>query len=173
MCNRYRNDPESMQSLPTWRDYISWSDDSLSGEPATEVFPKYRGMVIRAEDGKRIADTMAWGVPLTVPGKRPGTTIKKRVTNVRNLTSSFWRSMLVKPAQRCLVPFTIFAEPKIGEGRENHWFLVPGVDASAFAGIWRASDEGNVYAILTCEQNPFSRTAAPKGDARHSSSRRL
>ena len=162
MCNRYRNDPESMQSLPTWRDYISWSDDSLKGEPATEVFPKFQGMVIRAEDGKRIADTMAWGVPLTVPGKRPGTIIKKRVTNVRNLTSSFWRSMLVQPAQRCFVPFTIFAEPKMGKGRDNHWFMVPGVEVSAFAGIWRPSDEGNVYAFLTCEPNPLVAPLHPK-----------
>ena len=162
MCNRYRNDPEAMRTLPTWREYISWSDGSLRGEPATEVFPKYRGMIVRTEDGKRIADTMAWGVPITVPGKRPGTTITKRVTNVRNLTSPFWRSMLVKPAQRCLVPFTIFAEPIIGEGRENHWFSIPGVEVSAFAGIWRPSNEGNVYAFLTCEPNPLVAPLHPK-----------
>ncbi len=95
-------------------------------------------------------------------GEASGTTITKRVTNVRNLTSSFWRSMLMKPAQRCLVPFTTFAEPKIGEGRENHWFTLSGVEVSAFAGIWRPSDEGNVYAFLTCEPNPLVAPLHPK-----------
>lgn len=41
--------------------------------------------------------------PPPVAGARP-------VTNVRNLTSPFWRSALTTPANRCLVPVTAFAE---------------------------------------------------------------
>ena len=67
-------------------------------------------------------EAMQWGVPLRMAGKRPGTSVLKRITNVRNLSSPFWRSMIANPKQRCLVPFTEFAEPKIGAGREEHWF---------------------------------------------------
>ena len=52
-------------------------------------------------------------------GKRQGTTVTKHVTNERNLDSLFWRSMLADLARHCLVPFTQFAEPKIGAGATN------------------------------------------------------
>ncbi|WP_373491755.1 SOS response-associated peptidase family protein [Parasphingorhabdus sp.] len=77
------------------------------------------------------------------------------LTNVRNLSSPFWRSMLTKPDNRCLVPFTQFAEPKPNAGREECWLKVNEASVSAFAGIWRPSDEGNVFASLTCESNPL------------------
>ena len=105
---------------------------------------------------------MQWGVPLTMKGKRPGTTVTKRITNVRNLSSPFWRSMLTKPQHRCLVPFTRFAEPKAGAGREECWFKVKETPVSAFAGIWRPSDEGDVFAFLTCEPNPLVKPVHPK-----------
>src|SRR3546814_2366438 len=60
--------------------------------------------------------------PYTTLFRSPGSMITKRVTNVRNLASPFWRSMLSKPEQRCLVPFTRFAEPKPNAGREEIWF---------------------------------------------------
>ena len=44
----------------------------------------------------------------------------QHVTNVRNLASPFWRSMLVNPERRCLVPSSAFAEPKIGAGRKRN-----------------------------------------------------
>lgn len=148
-----------MAELQTWREYIGWSlDDAID----TDVWPKREGLVARIDGDKRVMDRMTWGVPLTVPGKRPGTTIAKNVTNVRNLTSPFWRSMLSKPVQRCLVPFTAFAEPKIGQGRAEHWFTVTGEPVAAFAGIWRPSEAGNVYAFLTCEPNPLVAPLHPK-----------
>ncbi|MEJ6677956.1 SOS response-associated peptidase family protein, partial [Parasphingorhabdus sp.] len=77
-------------------------------------------------------------------------------------SSPFWRSMLTKPENRCLVPFTQFAEPKPKAGREECWFKVNETPVSAFAGIWRPSDEGNVYAFLTCEPNPLVKPIHPK-----------
>ena len=146
MCNHYRNNPDA---IPTWREYIGavqreeeWSDIKV------DVWPKYQGIVARIDKGQTILDRMAWGVPITLPGKREGTTITKRVTNVRNLASPFWRSMISKPAQRCLVPFSIFAEPKPNVGREEVWFKVNDAPVSAFAGIWRPSVEDNVYPSL-------------------------
>lgn len=160
MCNHYRNNPDA---IPTWREYIGaapheeeWSDIKI------DVWPKYQGIVARVEDGQTILDSMAWGVPITLPGKREGTTVTKRVTNVRNLTSPFWRSMISKPAQRCLVPFSTFAEPKPNAGREEVWFKVNDAPVSAFAGIWRPSVEGNVFAFLTCEPNPLVAPIHPK-----------
>ena len=45
--------------------------------------------------------------------------------------------MLAKPEQRCLVPFSSFAEPQIGEGRAEHWFHIKDRPVAAFAGVWR------------------------------------
>jgi putative SOS response-associated peptidase YedK len=157
VCNHYRNDPDK---LSTWREYIAW--DLYERLPQPDVWPKRPALIVRTVDGGRALDSMAWGVPLTVPGKRPGTTISKRVTNVRNLASPFWRSMLARPEQRCLVPFTAFAEPLPGAGRAEAWFAVKDAPMSAFAGIWRPSDEGNVFAFLTCEPNPLIAPIHPK-----------
>ncbi len=162
MCNHFRSDPTMLRELPTWCEYISWDIHIPAAEPVADVWPKYQALIVRTEGAARVADTMAWGVPHTLPGKRPGTTITKRVTNVRNLSSSFWKSMLAKPEQRCLVPFTQFAEPKIGMGREEHWFKVSSEPLAAFAGIWRQSTEGRVFAFLTCEPNPLVAPLHPK-----------
>ncbi len=121
-----------------------------------------KGIVARVDGGRKILDSMAWGVPITLPGKRPGTTITKHVTNVRTLTSPFWRSMLSKPEQRCLVPFSTFAEPKPNAEREEVWVKVTDAPVAAFAGIWRPSVKGNVYAFLTCEPNPLFAPIHPK-----------
>lgn len=159
MCNHYRNDPDH---IPTWREYIGADEGSPFSEIKIEVWPRYQGVVARAVEGKRVLDTMQWGVPLKMKGKRPGSTVTKRITNVRNLSSSFWRSMLTKPDNRCLVPFNEFAEPKPDAGREEVWFNVNDAPVSAFAGIWRSTDEGNAFAFLTCEPNPLVKPVHPK-----------
>lgn len=157
MCNHYRNRPEA---ISTWREYIAW--DLYDQLPEPDLWPKRKALVARVQDGRRGLDSMAWGVPLTLPGKRPGVTVTKHVTNVRNLSSPFWRSLLASPAQRCLVPFSSFAEPKAGTGRAEHWFAVTGAPLSAFAGIWRATEAGNVFAFLTCAPNPLVAPLHPK-----------
>lgn len=156
MCNHYRNHPEAISS---WREYIEW--DLYERLPEPDLWPKRQALVVRMAGGRRAMDAMTWGVPLKLAGKRPGTTVTKHVTNVRNLTSPFWKSVLTSPSQRCLVPFTSFAEPKIGAGREEHWFTVNS-QPSAFAGIWRPSEAGNVFAFLTCEPNPLVAELHPK-----------
>jgi putative SOS response-associated peptidase YedK len=70
--------------------------------------------------------------------------------------------MLTKPENRCLVPFTQFAEPKPNAGREEVWFSVNEAEVSAFAGIWRFTEEGPAYAFLTCEPNPLVAPIHPK-----------
>ena len=43
------------------------------------------------------------------------------LTNVRNTDSKYWRTYLTKPAQRCLVPVTSFAEPDNNQGPRSIW----------------------------------------------------
>lgn len=166
MCNHYRNDPAMMEKLQTWREYIGWSLDQPAYPDAVEVlgdaWPRRPAFIVRDMGEGALLDVMQWGIPRTMPGKRPGTTVTKRVTNVRNLASPFWRSMLTKPEQRCIVPFTRFAEPKPNAGREEVWFNVTAAPISAFAGIWRPTNEGNAFAFLTCEPNPLVALIHPK-----------
>lgn len=166
MCNHYANIPQARQWMQTWREYVGWAiERPLPPElrtPAADVWPRRTALIVRNTGAGAVFDGMIWGVPLTVAGKRPGTKVVKRITNVRNLESPFWRSMLRQPAQRCLVPFSSFAEPEPGGGRAEIWFEMAGAPGGAFAGIWRASPEGDVFAFLTCEPNPLVAPVHPK-----------
>jgi putative SOS response-associated peptidase YedK len=166
MCNHYRNIPGGQEALSTWREYIGW-DIKRPLPPelqsvADDVWPKRNAMVVRSDDGGAFVDVMQWGVPLTMQGKREGSTVTKHITNVRNLQSPFWRSTLAAASQRCLVPFTAFAEPLAGQGRAEAWFGLSGERIGAFAGLWRRHDGCNVFAFLTCEPNPLIAPIHPK-----------
>jgi putative SOS response-associated peptidase YedK len=129
---------------------------------ATEsVSVKYPGTVIRWDGDRQIVERMAWGIVTTIKGAR-GQPLKKAVTNVRNLSSPNWKATLASPAQRCLVPFSRFAEPKIGEGRAEHWFSVAARPTACFAGIWRVSEGLPRFAFLTCAPNPLVAPLHPK-----------
>ena len=164
MCNHYRNLEKEMRE---WAELERAIIADIDNTPDPNVWPKRQGYVLRNESSRRVIETMQWGVPLTVPGKREGTTRTKYVTNVRNLQSSFWKSMLSDPAQRCLVPFAEFAEPKPGKDPETGrpaewWFSIADRQIAAFAGIWRPSKAGNVYAFLTCAPNAVVKPKHPK-----------
>ena len=82
-------------------------------------------------DGERELTMMRWGFP---PPPNLGT---RPVTNVRNLSSSYWRGWL-KPEWRCLVPATSFCEYTDSQPKVPHWFaLAEDRPLFAFAGIWR------------------------------------
>ncbi len=105
------------------------------------------------------AKAMRWGFP-----PPPSASHGRVVTNLRNTDSPFWRPWLV-PAQRCLVPFTTFAEYTDSSPRREAWFALAGDRNACFAGIWRPwrGDRGTksapvsgdhlVFAILTCAPN--------------------
>lgn len=110
------------------------------------VSPGREGIIVRATEGVRSLETMTWGWPNPRGGKA--------VANVRNYESRFWRSALNNPERRCLVPFTQFQEwtavPDHITGKKRaHWFSVPSRPIAAFAGIWRPSKEGVIFAFLT------------------------
>jgi putative SOS response-associated peptidase YedK len=160
MCNHYEGHPDF---IPTWAEFIGYrAPAEMFNDAKLDIWPRRKAPVAINREGERALEMLQWGVPRTMAGKRPGTTVTKRVTNVRNLTSPFWRSMLSSPAQRCLVPFSRFAEPKPNAGREEVWFAVNDAPVSAFAGIWRTSTEGDVFAFLTCEPNPLVIEVHPK-----------
>lgn len=162
MCNHYRNNPDGLAQIPLWRDYVA---QLHLGDAMADMWPGRTGIVAMMRDGAKSAALMSWGISLTVAGKRPGTHVKKRVTNVRNLQSAFWRPMLTHASQRCLVPFTEFAEPDGRPNRGETWFRVMTEDVAAFAGIWRPpTGDGAMaeFAFLTCEPNPLVGAIHPK-----------
>lgn len=131
--------------------------------PPPELFPKRLAWTVRVEDGRRVLDAMRWGFPMRVRGTG-GSTTEKPVTNVRNLSSPFWRSALKTPERRCLVPFTAFSEygPGPKGGKPLYWFDVPSRPIASFAGIWRPLEEGGAFAFLTCEPNSLVAPVHPK-----------
>jgi len=176
MCNLFRlRGPENVAALFDAR------PPELPFDLKPDTYPKYEALVVRKEwprlaesargadrsgHGERLVECMAWGIVRTMPGKS-GKPVKKAVTNVRNLESPFWRSTIANPAQRCLVPFTSFAEPRPGKDPEtgrpaNWWFTVDGEECCAFAGIWRMSEGRARFAFLTCEPNPLVAPLHPK-----------
>lgn len=132
--------------------------------PPPELFPKRPAWIAREVEGRRILDVMSWGFPHMVKSPKTGKVSEKPVTNVRNLTSPMWRSALVSPARRCLVPVTEFSEygPGVPGKLPLHWFSIPSRSIFAFAGIWRPVGDAAVFAFLTCEPNPLVAEVHPK-----------
>ena len=138
--------------------------DTANLPPFDEIYPGYQAPVLRREsDGSLALEMMKWGFPgPPAAGGRP-------VTNVRNLSSPFWRNALVKPERRCIVPATSFcewtAEPDpITKRKAKVWFGMREDEAPlfAFAGLWRPSEGGPFMAFLTCEANPTVAAVHPK-----------
>ena len=163
MCNRYRVTAKQIEIAQRYGVDPALLFPEPETLPLPELFPKRMGWVLRkisagagerplaslgTSGGERRLDIMKWGIPLPPTGKP--------VTNVRNLSSPFWRSMLKNPARRCLVPVTDFCEWSGEKGsKTEHWFSLPSKPIFSFAGIWRPTPEGNAYAFLTCEPNPL------------------
>ena len=170
MCNRYRLSEKQAGLARTFGMRPPYEPDETY--PPGEIFPTGSktaayGSVIVMDGGERRLARMEWGVPTLVPSKRdPAVKLTKYVTNVRNLASPFWRSMLTVPARRCLVPVTAFSEYGQVAGTDGrkplHWFDVPSRPVFAFAGIWRPTERGNAYAFLTTDANALVEPIHPK-----------
>jgi putative SOS response-associated peptidase YedK len=112
-------------------------------------------VVRTSRDGQRALEMMRWGFA-------PPNLSNDPVTNVRNTKSPYWRGWL-KPAFRCLTPFTSFCEYEDTKPRKTPtWFaLAEERPLAAFAGIWRtrganaAPVEGEhlVFSFLTRDAN--------------------
>ena len=136
--------------------------DKSNLPPFDEIYPGYQAPVLRRkQDGGLALEMMKWGFPGPVSaGSRP-------VTNVRNLSSPFWRNALGDPGRRCIVPATSFcewtAEPDPETKRKRKvWFGHSDEPVFAFAGIWRPGEGGPFMAFLTCDANETVGAVHPK-----------
>jgi putative SOS response-associated peptidase YedK len=204
MCNLYAMMKTRAEAARVAR---AMTDRNNNQPPQPGIYPDYPApVVVIAEDGQREMRDLRWGMPsskralLDAANKRADGLRKKGTefdfaellkmepdkgtTNVRNTTSektgqtnAHWRPWL-GPANRCLVPFTSFAEPDQDfEGsRKNIWFAF-GEDRplAFFAGIWtphacvRMKSKGwediEAYGFLTTDSaepvKTFHRKAMP------------
>jgi putative SOS response-associated peptidase YedK len=128
------------------------------------IYPDYSAPIVRnSAEGRELVMTR-WGMPspaFALQGKKsdPG------VTNIRNTKSPHWRRWL-GVENRCVVPFSSFAEPELQpDGRRPPvWFAFDDTRPLAFfAGIWtrwtsvRKVKEGettnDLFGFLTTEPN--------------------
>ena len=161
MCNRARlsHEPESLFGAGRW-----WTEKPRDNRfDPKELRPRGRAYVVREQDGERGIDVMEWDVL--------GGQASWPMTNVRNLTLSQWRRLAEKPANRCLVPLSEFAEwtPEkhdLGDGKPplkgEMWFGVTDQPVFAVAGFWQRTAGGNGFTMVTCDPNELVGPIHPK-----------
>ena len=171
MCNLYsinKTRDEVVQLMKALRD-LNNNQPPLQG-----VFPDYEAPIVRLENGERIMANARWGLPSPAFALH-GRNSDAGITNVRNTASAHWKRWL-GPANRCLVPFTSFAEPEtLPDGKkQNAWFALDESRPIAFfAGVWvpqwksvRKVKEGettnDLYAFLPTEPNKEVGAIHPK-----------
>ena len=128
------------------------------------IFPDYGAQILRDATAGRELVLARWGMPSPIFALK-GKKTDAGVTNIRNAKSPHWRRWL-GPENRCLVPFTSFAENELtpGGSKQPIWFAFNEDRPIAFfAGIWtrwtsvRKIREGDVtadlFAFLTTEAN--------------------
>lgn len=158
MCNLY-NMTATVDEMR--RVFGPFRGDTANLPPFGDIYPGRQAPVLRKGSEGLELDVMTWGFPgPQAAGGRP-------VTNVRNLSSPFWRSALKEPSRRCLVPVSRFcewtAEPDPETKRKRKvWFAHHNEPVFAFAGIWRPGDEAPFMAFLTCEPNETVGAVHPK-----------
>ena len=153
MCNLYG----LASTIDELREFYGSFEGDRSNLPEYDAIYPNREAPILIGGGTGLAlKTVTWGVPAWKKGMRP-------ITNVRNLTSPFWKNMLAKPEQRCLVPLTRFCEWEGEKGSKRKvWFGLKDQPIFSFAGIWRDTDDGPRMAFLTCEPNETVGAVHPK-----------
>src|SRR4051812_35509902 len=136
--------------------------DTTNLPPFGDIYPGKAAPVLRRENGELALDVMTWGFP------GPQAAGGSPVTNVRNLSSPFWRSALKDPSRRCLVPVTKFCEwtaapDPLTKRKAKVWFGHDEQPVFAFTGIWRPGDDGGAFmAFLTCQPNATVGAVHPK-----------
>ncbi len=156
MCNLYRMTATAAEMV---RLFGPFEGDRTNLPAMDAIYPKSEPPILRrGADGGLAMERMVWGVPppTSMASSRP-------ITNVRNLSSPFWRSMLADPARRCLVPVTAFCEWTGAKGaKRKMWFALTDRPLFTFAGIWRPTAAGPRMAFLTTEANATVGAVHPK-----------
>lgn len=174
MCNRFIN-RLSLTEIVTFAGALGYDfagDATLKGG---EYFPDQDVPTLSRRGRSLCYSAARWGLPPIPGGKDP-------ITNIRNLNSRWWTvenpDLTLDAAQRCLVPFSVFAEPT----RNSRWFE-PQTTApmlACFAGFWqpwrgerlktvpgakrrmRRTDDWTLFGFLTTAANA---TVRPVHDA--------
>lgn len=157
MCNLYSM-TRSREAVAAFT--RAMRDRTGNQPPLPAIFPDQLAPVVAtSKEGLREVVAMRWGFPPAGGGKRP-------VTNIRNLSSPYWRGWLEQKRFRCVVPATSFAEYTDTTPKVAHWFaLGPERPLFAFAGVWRpwsglrGKEETThlLFAFLTTEPNDLVR----------------
>jgi len=120
MCNLYT---ERLSAAEVARHFgvTSALPKSNAGE---EVYPGATGMVVREAEGVRLLESMTWGFPVRLKFMKPDSK-PRPVNNIADLGKSMWVGLARKPAWRCIIPETAFAEAEGPKGaRTRTWFSV-------------------------------------------------
>jgi putative SOS response-associated peptidase YedK len=149
------------------------SDKTGNLPPLPGIFPDYLAPIVRNQPEGRELTLARWGMPSPVFALK-GRNSDPGVTNVRNVTSPYWRRWLGVDS-RCVVPLTSFSENEAlpNGSRPPIWFaLNESRPLACFAGIWtrwtsvRKVKEGettnDLFAFLTTEPNTLVGTFHPK-----------
>lgn len=197
MCNLYNlttNQQAIIDFVRALRDLTGNLEETL------DIYPDYLAPLVRSTPGCRELARVRWGMPssqralleaatkradkLRAKGKPVDFTELLKMepdsgtTNIRNTASKHWTRWL-GVENRCVVPFTRFAEPdpasKAEGGRTpNAWFAIDENQPLAFfAGVWVAAwpsvrkvREGlttnDLFAFLTTEPNGVVATVHQK-----------
>ncbi len=200
MCNLYNITTNQIAILQATRAMI----DSLGNlEPSLDIYPDYKAPIVRNTPAGREAAMVRWGLPtsrqaLFQAATRRADKLRAKgndvdfielirmepdsgVTNVRNTSSKHWTRWL-GIENRCVVPFTRFAEPDPASRAEggrtpNAWFAATDDQPLLFfARIWvpqwesvRKVKEGlvttDLFGFLTTDPNgivgPIHQKAMP------------
>ncbi|WP_425352945.1 SOS response-associated peptidase family protein [Rhizobium anhuiense] len=199
VCNLYRmmSNQEAIRAITR-----AMIDSTGNMEPLQEIWPDRMAPIVRNTPNGRELANVRWGLPSSSKALFDAATkradgLRKRgktvdfdellklepdggTTNVRNVSSKHWKRWQ-GVENRCVVPFTRFAEPdpanKPEGGRTpNAWFGAPDESLMCFAGLWvpqwtsvRKIKEGlitaDLFGFLTTEPNavvaPIHQKAMP------------
>jgi putative SOS response-associated peptidase YedK len=149
MCNLYSNkvSPDAIAlAFEQLRIPLRFPDGMPNLEPRDEIKITDRAAIVRWNSGEAAAELVQrrWSWP--GPGGRP-------VYNFRSDGREFGSG-------RCLIvtdgfyEFTIPKEPRADKRKDRWLFTMPDRDWFAIAGLWRTTDVGEAFTMLTTEPGP-------------------
>jgi putative SOS response-associated peptidase YedK len=153
MCNLYSNKvaPDAIAlAFEQLRIELRFPDGLPNLEPRDEVKITERAPIVRWNAGERAAELVQrrWSWP--APGGKP-------VYNFRSDGREFGNS---ERGGRCLIvtdgfyEFTTPKEPRADKRKDRWLFTMPGRDWFCIAGLWRTTDIGEAFTMLTSEPGP-------------------
>jgi putative SOS response-associated peptidase YedK len=127
----------------------------LDWPPRYNIAPTQEALVIRSEEGERVAAPLRWGL---VPSWAKDTKLAASMTNARAETVAekpAFRAAFKK--RRCLVPADGYYEwRREGKLRLPHLYQIHGGEPFAFAGLWERWQDLETFTILTTSANALA-----------------